>query len=69
VRVDATYGGSCQNFIVKSGTSLLINVIIGTCSVADTHSPFSGTYVIASGGSQISITGSTGVAWTFTESR
>ncbi len=67
LRVDATYGGSCQNFIVHIGTSGLINVIIGTCSVADSKSPFSGTYVVTGG--QVSITNSTGVAWTFTEVR
>jgi hypothetical protein len=68
VRIDGSYQGSCQNFIVKAGTSLLVNVIIGTCSVADTHSPFSGTYAIAAG-AQIAITSSTGIAWTFTEVR
>jgi hypothetical protein len=68
VRIDGSYQGSCQNFIVKAGTSLLVNIIIGTCSVADTHSPFSGTYVITPG-SQVQITSSTGIAWTFTEVR
>lgn len=68
VRIDGSYQGSCQNFIVKAGTSLLVNVIIGTCSVADTHSPFSGTYVVTAG-SQVQITSSTGIAWTFTEVR
>lgn len=68
VRVDATYGGSCQNFIVHIGTALPINIIIGTCSVADTRSPFSGTYSVSNGG-VVTITSSTGVAWTFTELR
>lgn len=70
VRVDASYSGSCQNFIVRISTSLtsLINVIIGTCSVADTRSPFSGTYAINNGG-QVTITSSTGINWTFTEAR
>lgn len=70
VRVDATYTGSCQNFIVHVSTSVvsLINVIIGTCSVADSRSPFSGTYAISNGG-VVSITGSTGINWTFTELR
>jgi hypothetical protein len=68
VRVDATYPSSCQNFIVRVSGRLLINVIIGTCSVADTKSPFSGTYAIANGGT-VEIVSSTGVSWTFTELR
>lgn len=70
VRVDATYVGNCQNFIVRISSSVtsLINIIIGTCSVADTRSPFSGTYAINSGGT-VTITSSTGVNWTFTELR
>jgi len=70
VRVDATYGGYCQNFIVhvSSGAFSLINVIIGTCGVADSRSPFSGTYQVV-GGSTVTITQSTGIAWTFTEQR
>lgn len=68
VRVDGSFQGSCQNFIVNANNRLLINVIIGTCSVADTRSPFSGTYAI-SGATSIAITNSTGIAWTFTEVR
>lgn len=70
VRIDATYPGSCQNFIVHLSTQIasLVNIIIGSCSVADTKSPFSGTYAIAGGG-QIQITSSTGINWTFTEVR
>lgn len=70
VRVDASFSGSCQNFIVRVSTSTLslINVIIGTCSVADTRSPFTGTYAINNGG-VVTITNSTGVNWTFTELR
>ena len=60
LRIDATYTGSCQNFIVRISTTVtsLVNVIIGTCSVADTRSPFSGTYAINNGGT-VSITSST----------
>jgi hypothetical protein len=68
VRVDATYPSSCQNFIVHLNGRGLINVIIGTCSVADTRSPFSGTYATTGGGT-VEIVSSTGVAWTFTELR
>ena len=70
MRIDATYGGSCQNFIVRISTqpTSLVNVIIGTCSVADTRSPFTGTYAINNGG-VVTITSSTGVNWTFTQLR
>jgi len=68
IRIDATYPGSCQNFAVNAGSSLLVNIIIGTCSVADTRSPFTGTYVVT-GGAQIRITISTGVSWRVTEVR
>jgi hypothetical protein len=69
-RVDATYTGFCQNFIVRISTQVtsLINVIIGTCSSADTRSPFTGTYAINNGGT-VTITSSTGVNWTFTQLR
>lgn len=70
LRVDATYPGDCQNFMVHISTQAfsLVNTIIGTCSVAETRSPFTGTYAIAGGG-QVSITNSTGVSWLFTEVR
>jgi hypothetical protein len=70
IRIDATYTGSCQNFIVRISTqpTSLVNVIIGTCSVADTRSPFTGTYAINNGGT-VTITNSTGINWTFTQLR
>lgn len=68
LRVDASYTGSCQNFIVRANGSSFINIIIGTCSVADTRSPFSGTYIVPAG-STISIVSSTGINWTMTEVR
>lgn len=69
MRIDATYSGSCQNFVVRPvGGVSLVNVIIGTCSVADTRSPFTGTYPVT-GGAMIQITISTGVNWRFTEIR
>jgi len=68
IQVTASYSGSCQNFIVDVNGRGLINVIIGTCSVADTRSPFVGTYAL-SGGGIVEIVSSTGVNWTFTEVR
>jgi hypothetical protein len=66
--VVGNYSGSCQNFIVHANGSSLINVIIGTCSVADTRSPFRGTYTVPAG-ARIDILSSTGVGWNFTEVR
>jgi len=69
-RIDAMFSGFCQNFIARINTqaTTLVNVIIGTCSSADTRSPFSGTYSINNGGT-VTITNSTGVNWMFTQLR
>lgn len=68
VRVQAVPTTSCQNFIVRiSGRASLINVILGTCSVADART-LDSTY-LTGGGGVVSITNSTGVQWTFTELR
>jgi hypothetical protein len=73
VRVDANYPGSCQRFMLQNvppigPTQFLVNVIIGTCSAADTRSPFTGTYPITGGGN-IEIVSSTDVAWIVAEVR
>jgi len=68
VNVTATYTGSCQNFIMRANGSSFINIIIGTCSVADTRSPFSGTYTVPAGAT-VSTVSSTGINWTVTEIR
>lgn len=66
VRVQAVPGTSCQNFIVRiGGRPSIINVILGTCSVADART-LDSTYLTGGGGT-VSITSSTGVAWTFTQ--
>jgi hypothetical protein len=68
VRVQAAPTTSCQNFIVRiGGRSSIINVILGTCSVADART-LDSTY-LTGGGGVVSITSSTGVQWTFTEVR
>lgn len=68
VRVQAVPTTSCQNFIVViGGRSSTINVILGTCSVADARS-LDSTYLTGGGGT-VQITKSTGVSWTFTEVR
>jgi hypothetical protein len=66
--VVGNYNGWCQNFIAHANGSSLINVIIGTCSVADTRSPFRGTYTVPAA-ARIDIVSSTGVGWTFAEVR
>jgi hypothetical protein len=74
MRIDGTYigtgGNGCSNFIVRISTTVtsLVNVIVGSCSIADSRSPFSGTYAINNGGT-VTITSSTAMAWTFTEVR
>lgn len=68
VRIQATPTTSCQNFVVRiGGRSSIVNVILGTCSVADART-LDSTY-LTGGGGVVSITISTGVQWTFTEVR
>jgi hypothetical protein len=66
VRIQGTPSTACQNFVVKINGSLVVNVILGTCSVADTKT-HDGTYLISGGTVQITI--SSGVSWNFTEVR
>jgi hypothetical protein len=68
VRIQATPTTSCQNFVVGiGGRRSTVNVILGTCSVADARM-LDSTYLTCGGG-VVSITISTGVQWTFTEIR
>lgn len=68
VRIQAMPTTSCQNFVVRiGGRASTVNVILGTCSVADART-LDGTY-LTGGGGVVSITISTGVQWTFTEIR
>jgi hypothetical protein len=68
VRVQAAPTTSCQNFIVRiDGRPSIINVILGTCSVADARTLDS--IYLTGGGGVVQITSSTGVQWTFTEVR
>lgn len=57
---------SCQNFIVHIGGQFKVNVILGTCSVADAR-----TYdgIVTTTGGTVEIVSSTGVNWSFTEVR
>ena len=67
VRIQATPTTNCQNFVVLIGGESTVNVILGTCEVADAPS-LDRTYPTGSGG-VVSVTISTGITWTFTEIR
>ena len=66
VRIDGFYGGRCQNFVVRIAGRLVVNEILGNCSVA-LGRDFTGTYVTSGG--VVEITNASGVQWTFTEVR
>ncbi len=67
LRITGSTSSSCQNFVLRVAGRLVVNVILGTCSVADSRS-HDGTYAITGGGTA-EITISSGVAWTVTEVR
>lgn len=66
VRIQGSFGGSCQNFVVEVDGDLLVNEILGTCSVAIGPN-FEGTFATTGGQAEVRI--SAGVSWTFTEIR
>lgn len=66
VRIQGSTSSSCQNFIVWVGGRLIVNVIIGGCSIADSRT-HDGTYLVSGGVTEIK--SSSGVSWTFTEVR
>ncbi len=66
VRIKGAYGGRCQNFVVWIGSDLLVNVILGTCSIAS-GTTFDGTYLTTGGVGRTEL--STGVSWSITEIR
>lgn len=63
VRIVGTYTGHGSNFIVKVGTRLLVNEIIGTGWPSTRYDGV----VLTGGGGTVSITNSSGVQWTFVE--
>jgi hypothetical protein len=67
LRVRASPRSSCDNFAARANGSLIINVILGTCSVADART-VDNTYIVP-GGATIQTVISTGANWTFTEVR
>lgn len=66
-RIQATYGGNCENFIVRVAGRSVVNEILGTCSVASGRT-FDGTF-LTTGGGVVEVLFSVGVSWTFTEVR
>lgn len=66
VRIQGNFGGRCQNFAVKIGGDLLVNEILGTCSIAIGRS-YDGTHTTTGGVVEITI--SSGVNWTISEVR
>lgn len=67
VRIEGTYSGFCENFIIHIGGSSIVNEILGTCSSASGTS-FSGTFLTPTGRT-VEIKNATGISWTFTEVR
>lgn len=66
VRIQGNFTGRCQNFAVKIGGDLLVNEILGTCSIAIGRS-YDGTHTTVGGVVEVTI--SSGVNWTMTEVR
>lgn len=64
VRVQATYGGDCQNFAIKIQGRLVVNTVLGSCPVASGRS-FDGTYTTTGGVGEV--VSSTGVQWVISE--
>lgn len=67
VRIQADYGGSCENFIVHIGGRGVVNEILGSCSVATSGRHFDGTFVTTGG--VVEVLSSSGISWSFTEVR
>lgn len=67
IHITGDYGGSCENFVVKIAGHLIVNEILGRCSVAiGPH--YDGTHLINTGG-VAEVTLSSGVSWVFEEVR
>jgi hypothetical protein len=68
VRVTGVPRTTCENFIVRiGGRASIINVILGTCSIADART-YDGTHLTGGGGT-VEIVSSTAIDWSFVEAR
>lgn len=68
VRVQGSFSGSCQNFVVWIGGRLIVNEILGSCSVASGRS-YDGTHQLQTNGGMGETRNSNGVSWSITELR
>lgn len=66
VRVTANYSGRCENFAVRVGGRLIVNTILGTCSVAEGPS-YNGVHAVTGG--EVEVLHAAGVNWRITEHR
>lgn len=66
IRIQATYPGSCENFIVHIAGRGVVNEILGTCSIGLGRT-FDGTFLTSGGVTEVLF--SNGLTWTFTEVR
>ena len=64
IRVQAQLDGTSSNFIVRAGSDLVVNTIVGTGATPQTHD---GTYVVTAG-SPLTISNANGVNWTINSS-
>jgi len=67
IHITGDYGGSCENFIVKIAGRLIVNEILGRCSIG-IGPRYDGTHLITAGGTA-EVTNSSGVNWVFEEVR
>lgn len=66
VQITGTFNGACQNFVVRVSQNLVVNEILGTCTIG-IGSRYSGVHQVSGGTTEV--TNSTGVLWTFEEIR
>lgn len=64
VRITGQYSAFCQNFVVKIDGRLIVNEILGTCSVA-IGTTYDGTHL--TGGGVVEVTNASGVRWSFSQ--
>lgn len=65
LRIIGTYNGFCQNFAVRVNGRLLVNEILGSCSVATVGRRYEGTHLLSPGGGVAEVVISSGVTWEF----
>lgn len=67
VRIVGIFTGSCQNFAVRIAGRLVVNEILGTCSIG-IGPRYDGVH-LTNGGGTTEIVIASGVSWSFTEQR